>query len=141
MRSGASRWTLAVLAGALAGAGPARPPRAAVMGINEALSVPRAFVDKGRLDPEAQSRELAADARFTVGLGAAFVRANSATYPFVDHHSFAARGGDWDMSDRWVRAVQDAQLEALMVIGPWPGNRTAAFTAAYVPTDMVAYTT
>lgn len=111
----------------------------AAFGINEAVSVPRAWITTGRLREKDHGRHLAADAAATVGLGASMVRANSPTYPFLDHHSFRERGGSWAWSDTWVRTMQAAELEALMVIGPWPGNRTAAYTDHYLPPDPASY--
>ena len=117
----------------------AGPVLGSAFGINEAVSVPRAWITTGRLRDQEHAGHLSADASATRGLGASIVRANSPTYPFLDHHSFRERGESWAWSDTWVRAVQAADIDSLMVIGPWPGNRTAAYTDHYLPADPAAY--
>ena len=108
------------------------------MGINEAISIPRPFIQSGRYTAAQEAAELAADAASAVGLGAGWVRGNSPVYPYWDMLS-RERAGDWSRPDRWVRAMQDTGLRALVVLGPWPGNRTANFTDSYPPPDLAAY--
>ena len=112
---------------------------ALAFGLNEAVSIPRAWLEKRVLLPREEPGELARDAALVRELGATIVRANSPTYPFLNQHHFDQRGGSWRMSDHWVQAMQDARLDALVVIGPWPGNRTAAYTESYLPADWAAY--
>ena len=108
-------------------------------GINEAVSIPQAWIRQGHIQESEEAAELQADARLALDLGVSIVRANSPVYPYLDHYSLLGREWDWRQSDLWVKTVQEAGLEALMVIGPWPGNRTAAYTPHYLPDDLDAY--
>jgi hypothetical protein len=110
-------------------------------GINEAVAIPFAHLKQGLIDPSEEGAELIADARLSRELGATIVRGNSPVYPYLDHLSLRKRGWDWTRSDLWVQSVQQAGLEALLVLGPWPGNRTGAFTSSYLPADLEAYDT
>ena len=112
---------------------------AELFGINEAVSIPKLFLDDGRISPAEEPALLAQDAAAAAHLGAAIVRSNTANYPYLDHLRLARSGWDWRRADAWVAAVQAAGLDALVMIGPWPGNATAGFTTAYVPTDLPAY--
>jgi hypothetical protein len=47
--------------------------------------------------------------------------------------------GDFSRFDAWIQAVQGAGLEAVGMLGPWPGNRTQQFTDRFLPEDMEGY--
>jgi hypothetical protein len=110
-----------------------------IFGINEAVSIPEAWIERGWIQPDEEPTELIADAQLSAALGAGIVRGNSPVYPYLSHYGLRAQGGDWTRSDHWVRAVQDAGLDAVLVLGPWPGNRTGAYTSSYIPSDLEAY--
>lgn len=109
--------------------------------INEAVAVPERFVRRGKLNPEAIASQLEGDARLTVEVGAGTVRVNSAAYPFLNHQEWQRAARAQQRTDRYISIVQQAGLEAIVVLGPWPGNQTANHTAHYLPSDMEAYTT
>ncbi len=119
---------------------PGRPRtgRAAV-GINEGVAIPQAFVTQRRIAPEQEPGMLRADATALVDLGAGVVRANTATYPWLSWWSSRRVRSGWSRADAWVQAVADAGIEPLVMLGPWPGNRTANHTDRYVPEDLDAY--
>ncbi|RME24244.1 MAG: hypothetical protein D6798_11635 [Deltaproteobacteria bacterium] len=119
---------------------PGRPATgSAAVGINEGVSIPQAFVTSGRITPDQEPAMLVADAAAVVDLGAGAVRANTATYPWLSWWNSRRQGGGWSRADAWIRAVTDAGLEPLVMVGPWPGNRTANYTDRYVPDDLDAY--
>jgi len=105
------------------------------------VSIPIAW--RGRFTLAQERKMLGDDARDAAALGARIVRANSPVYPYLSHHALkrSSRGEsfDWTRPDAWVSEVQAAGLDALVVLGPWPGNQTAAYTDAYVPADLDAY--
>lgn len=136
------------LSGALQGSAPAAqaapPPRTAatgaeIFGINEAVTIPKKFLERGLVRPEDEAPLLAIDAAAARSLGARLVRGPTQVYPHLDMQSFIADGGDWTRADRWVSAVQEAGLEALMMVGPWPGNQTAGYTDRYLPDDLEVF--
>lgn len=126
---------------------PALPPdrpgkpasAAAALGVNEGVAIPQAWVRQGQVAPEAEAPLLQADTAALVGLGARLVRANTATYPWLSWSAAQADPQTERRADAWVQAMQAAGLEPLVMLGPWPGNQTAAYTDAYVPQDLPAY--
>jgi hypothetical protein len=108
--------------------------------INEAVAVPERFVRRGQLEPRVITALLEGDARLARGVGARSVRVNSAAYPFLNHQEWQRSPRAQDRTDRYLAIVQQAELEPIVVIGPWPGNQTANHTEHYVPSDMEAYT-
>ncbi len=108
--------------------------------INEAVAVPARFVRSGQLGPRAIRTMLEDDALLTVEVGARSVRVNSSTYPFNSWHEWQRHQRARERTDKYLEVVQQAGLEPILVIGPWPGNQTANFTEHYVPEDMDAYT-
>jgi hypothetical protein len=105
---------------------------AAVLGINEGISLP----------PTGPMRMLGGDGtlkrRVSMlrSLGARIVRANSHTWPNLEYSSWK---GSFAEADRLVRTAGDAGIDLILVIGPWPGTRTALYTDAYVPKDLDGY--
>lgn len=124
----------------LADTRPGRPETAAdAFGVNEGVSIPRAWIRDGRLSADEELGLLAGDTQALQGLGARIVRANTATYPWLSWRRAPPEEQPHQRADRWVEAVQAAGLEPVMMIGPWPGNQTSAHTTAYVPEDLPAY--
>lgn len=108
------------------------------LGINEAVAVPAAHRRRG-VDLDA---ELRADAALAREVGATTVRGHTGNLPAVSMLAMR-RNPEAALAetDAWVRAVQGAGLEPLMMVSPWPGNQTANHTEAYVPGDLHAYAT
>ncbi len=111
-----------------------------VFGVNEAVTIPRPWIERGLVAPEREEELLADDARLARDLGVRIVRGPTQVYPYLDHLSLERSGWDFARADRWVRTVQAAGLEPQLMVGPWPGNQTANYTRHYVPEDMDAYT-
>lgn len=119
--------------------GPRAPPRFA-LGINEAVAVPMALRDRGRLPPDKLVAMLEDDARLAREVGATWVRGHTGNLPRISMSSLAAHP-EWleTEGDAWVRAVQGQGLEALAMVSPWPGNQTRNHAEQYVPADLDAY--
>ncbi len=111
-----------------------------VLCINEAVSVPERIVRQRNVDPSTIQAMLEDDAALARSVGASTVRANSANYPYNSWYEWSRRENAQQRSDRYVALVQEHGLEPILMIGPWPGNRTANYTEHYVPEDMQAYT-
>ncbi len=107
--------------------------------INEAVSVPERFVRRREVDAITIAALLEDDARLARSVGAATVRANSANYPYLSWHEWQAKSRAQDRTDRYLALVQQAGIDPIVVIGPWPGNQTANYTERYVPDDLEAY--
>lgn len=110
-----------------------------VMGINEAVSVPRALVLANKVTPSEVYTWLEKEVSMTLMLGAQTVRANSHTYPYLNHHDAKLMGNWQSRMDVYVQLMQANKIEPIMVIGPWPGIQTASFTSHYLPEDMTEY--
>ncbi len=110
------------------------------LGINEAISVPQKALREGKIGRDALASHLDRDAERANGLGARFVRGNSGAFPRNSWWSHANEPNAKDDTDTWVRAVQKGGFEPVLMVSPWPGNRTANHTERYVPDDMAAYT-
>jgi hypothetical protein len=110
---------------------------ARVLGINEGISIPDEGLAKlGGVGGAARGsllRRVALLRSLHVGI----VRANSHTWP---HLNFRDWHGDWRDADAFMDIAGRAGLDVVLVIGPWPGSRTAAYTSTYLPADMKAYT-
>ncbi|MFN7145824.1 MAG: glycosyl hydrolase, partial [Myxococcota bacterium] len=120
--------------------GPDGLPTRFHLGINEAVSVPMKARNEGRLGPGGLEGHLRRDAQRAVDLGARFVRGNSGAFPRTSWWSHQNEPGAAADTDTWVRVVQEYGLEPILMVSPWPGNRTANHTERYVPDDMAAYT-
>ena len=109
-----------------------------ILGLNEAVSVPRALILNNMLSNQEIQNRLTKEAELTADLGAQTVRANSHTYPFLNFYD--SQKIEWQThADRYVQTVQAYDLEAVLVIGPWPGIQTALYTSAYLPNHMEEY--
>jgi len=108
-----------------------------VMGINEAVSL---SLDAGQLGTRLHERALLGRrAQQTRMLGSRLVRSSSHIYPYLNMLQLEARDWSWTASDNYFATLAEYGLQAVVVIGPWPGARTASFTETYMPADMVAY--
>ena len=125
-------------AGALIG--PDGLPTRFALGINEAVSFPQKKAREARFVGAGLVSHLDGDVDRTIDLGARFVRGNTGAFPRTSWWSSQNEPTSRDDTDTWVRAVQKRGLEPILMVGPWPGNRTANYTEQYVPADMAAYT-
>lgn len=110
-----------------------------ILGINEAVSIPKAWIQHHLIHPAAEPTALALDAEYTRALGARWVRGNSPVYPYWSYLDMRRAGFDWTRADNWVKALGDRDLDAVVVLGPWPGTQTARYTRRYIPGDLDAY--
>jgi hypothetical protein len=110
-----------------------------VLCINEAVSVPARLVRNGSLGPSTIAAQLRDDAALVRGLGVGTVRVNSASYPFTSWLDWRRDRDAQERTDRYIAVLQEAGLEPVVVLGPWPGNQTANHTERYLPDDMQAY--
>ena len=108
------------------------------LGINEAVAVPSRMLDRG-VPPAQLEQMLTDDAALARALGATLVRGHTGNFPKISALTLARNPAEIDDADRWVRAVQGAGLEGVLMVSPWPGNQTFNYTDHYVPPDMVAY--
>ena len=107
-----------------------------MLGINEAVSFPARRLATERPSREILQARLDADALAAAALGATWTRGHTVAFPALPWNRF---NGDFSRFDAWVQAVQGAGLEAVGMLGPWPGNRTQQFTDRFVPEDMAGY--
>lgn len=111
----------------------AAPRGAPLLGVNEGLTLPPSLLM--RLGGTASARAtMARRTQMLRQLGAGVVRANNHLWPHLNLHQF--RG--FDDADAFVTAAGAAGVDAIVVLGPWPGMRTAAVTPRYVPDDLDA---
>jgi hypothetical protein len=110
---------------------------ARVLGINEGISTPDEGLAKLGGVAGASRGSLQRRVALLRSLHAGIVRANSHTWP---HLNFRDWHGDWRDADAFMDIAGRAGLDVVLVIGPWPGSRTAAYTSTYLPADMRAYT-
>lgn len=110
------------------------------LGINEGVSIPNRILDAPGTTAEDLVAELASDAATAKALGARFIRGHTGAFPRIS--ALALRRDPTALEregDPWVAAVQAEGLEPVLMVSPWPGNRTANFTDHYLPDDMAAY--
>ncbi|MFH1463913.1 MAG: hypothetical protein ABIO70_05985 [Pseudomonadota bacterium] len=142
-RTSSQRTTEPVDPPAAAMAGPPVFPRMAfsgaeVMGINEAVGFPAEA--SGGLVPQLWMRDtLRRRGEATRGLGSTLVRVSSHAWPYLNFQHAAAHDFACTDADLLFTTLAEQGLEAVVVLGPWPGARTAAFTKRYLPDDMDAY--
>jgi hypothetical protein len=111
------------------------------LGINEAVAVPQKLLREGHFTPTSLAEHLDRDASRAAALGARLTRGNSGAFPRTSWWAHLNEPGAADDTDLWVRTVQAHGLEPVLMVSPWPGNRSANVTLTYVPADMAAYTT
>ena len=111
-----------------------------LMGLNEAIAVPRAVLQREQPDAATLEAMLRKDAEAAAAVGVRWVRGHTAVFP---NHSYARYRSDRDATlerlDLWVRVTQDAGLEVLLMVSPWSGNHTRDQTDAYVLRDEEGY--
>jgi hypothetical protein len=108
------------------------------LGINEAVAVPGRMLDRG-MEAAQLDTLLGEDARLAKSVGATLVRGHTGNFPRLSMYTLARNPVHLDEADAWVRAVQGAGLEGVLMVSPWPGNQTFNHTDHYVPKDMAAY--
>jgi len=103
-----------------------------LLGINEGISLP------GKVGARLLAGDSPLERRVGMvrSLGARLVRANSHAWPNLAYSSWK---GSFVEADRYMRTVGDAGFDVVLVIGPWPGTRTALYTDRYVPDDLDGY--
>lgn len=116
-------------------------PARFALGINEAVAVPQKLLREGYFTAATLAEHLDRDAMRATGLGARLTRGNNGAFPRSSWWASLNEPGAADETDLWVRTVQARDLEPVLMVSPWPGNRTASVTERYVPADMSAYTT
>ncbi len=109
---------------------------ARVLGINEGISIPDEGLAKLGGSSGAARGALLRRVALLRSLHAGIVRANSHTWPRLNFRDWRE---DWRDADAFMDIAGRAGLDVVLVIGPWPGSRTAAFTSTYLPADMNAY--
>ncbi len=111
---------------------------AEIFGFNEAVGIAQRTrsVVMGALSQRVLLDRRASRVR---SLGATLVRVNSHLLPYLSWDALKARDFDWRASDTYFGALDRARLDAVVVIGPWPGARTSAHTDRYLPDDLDAY--
>lgn len=107
-----------------------------VLGVNEGVSVPRRLLDGGLAD-DMLERMLRDDARALVAIGATHVRAHTGAFPRTSMSELDATSQA--QSDLWVQVVQEAGLVPVLMVSPWPANRTREATSTYLPADLDAF--
>jgi hypothetical protein len=132
--------------GAGAGAGAPAYPRARtastvgeVFCLNQITGIPKLYFDRGAFDEATLTRLLEDDVRLAKALGVRFTRVNSGGYPFLNWQASQRDTTTQARADEVVRQIQGAGMDLVMMLSPWPGNNTGAFTEHYVPDDMPAY--
>lgn len=89
---------------------------------------------------EDQARELSVDAGVTSATGARLVRGHTGNYPPISMLDLKGKSdAGFRASDEWVKVLEIAGLEPVMMVSPWPGNDTGRVTASYVPSDLTEY--
>jgi hypothetical protein len=106
-----------------------------LLGINEAVSIPRRLA--ATAPAAARNAHLDQDAAWTTALGVRQVRVHTANFPYLSYDRQAGR--DPAELDAFLGRLLAAGLQPLVMIGPWPGNETAAATDHYLPDDLAAY--
>ncbi len=112
-------------------------PALFLLGLNEGIAVPSRH-RTAETRPELPAL-LAEDARIVASVGVTTVRGHTASFPGGSFFAMQAGGNAQTDVDLWVHALQNAKMEPVLMVSPWPGNATAKFTAQYVPTDLPAY--
>lgn len=121
---------------------PGAPPTSTgpfALGVNEGISVPTRLLGQPS-GYDSLAADLASDGVELRRLGARLVRGHSGAFPRLSQWSLSVDPGRLETEgDTWVRAVQAAELEPVLMVSPWPANQTASVTDHYVPDDLDAY--
>lgn len=119
-------------------AAPPGAPMGAAFGINEPLNLP-ASMSTRKLDPAAERKFLDEAAARAKGLGAAVVRLDTAGYPGLSMWGMQREQWSFERADQSIEALQDQDLDIVVVLGPWPSRGAALYTDAYLPADNEQY--
>ena len=122
---------LVAVAQQLTGAYRPSGPVVEVFGINEAISFPEKFERRG-VKLEVLRRSLDQQGLAAVQVGARWTRGHTVAFPRLSWDRWEHESRSFARADLWLQAVQRAGLEAVMMIGPWPGNKSRDFTSHYV---------
>lgn len=81
--------------------------------------------------PEAFRAELA----LAKQAGARYIRLHSATDAGFSQLALETLGDDLTRRDQTVQWTQEAGLEPIIMLGPWPGQRPGTFSSTYLPDE------
>jgi hypothetical protein len=109
-------------------------PVSQFFGINEAISYPERRENQG-VSASALRAHLAEGGELAVSVGATWSRGHTVAFPRLSWDRWEREGRSFERADGWLRAMQAAGLEPIVMIGPWPGNRTRQFTQDFVIGD------
>lgn len=110
---------------------------AEVLGINEGISI--ADMPLQRIGRRADMT-LRRRAMMVADAGARSVRVTTQTWPNLSWHDVSGKPDHgWNGLDQVAEVAGAANLDLVVMVGPWPGVRTASYTSAYLPKDMEAY--
>jgi hypothetical protein len=113
------------------------PPGKMVLGINEGVSIPKSL---RTAENRARMAELLADdATHVRAVGATAVRGHTGNFPAISQQMVRKNPKVMDDADAWVRALQHAQVDGILMLSPWPGNATANSTERYAVADLDDY--
>ena len=115
-------------------------PAVEVLGINEAVSIPKRTMDIDDPSDERVRRLYSLDAEAARGAGARWVRSHTAVPPFM-HWKRWTRDPDQAIADMdiWIQVVHEAGLSPIFMVSPFSGNHTSSTTPAYVIDDPESY--
>jgi hypothetical protein len=102
-------------------------PVSELFGINEAISYPERRENEG-VSESALQAHLAEGGELAIAVGATWSRGHTVAFPRLSWDRWEREGRSFDRADGWLRAMQTAGLEPIVMIGPWPGNRTRQAT-------------
>ncbi|MDP7491288.1 MAG: glycoside hydrolase family 44 protein, partial [Arenicellales bacterium] len=122
---------LVAVAQQLTGAYRPRGPVIEVFGINEAISFPEKFERRG-VKLEVLRRLLDQQGQAAAQVGARWTRGHTVAFPRLSWDRWEREARSFARADLWLQAVQRVGLEAVVMIGPWPGNKSRDFTSRYV---------
>lgn len=108
-----------------------------VLGINEGVSLPRSL---RTAENRARMAELLADdASHLRAVGATAVRGHTGNFPAISWQMVRKNPAAMEDADAWVRALQAGGIDGILMVSPWPGNRTASHTERYALPDLQDY--
>jgi len=106
-------------------------PVSEFFGINEAISYPERRENEGVSDSDLHDH-LAEGGELAISVGATWSRGHTVAFPRLSWDRWEREGRSFERADAWLRAMQAAGLQPIVMIGPWPGNRTRQFTPDFV---------
>jgi hypothetical protein len=111
-----------------------------MLGINEAVSVPRRTLEREDPGEKAMRHMLESDVAYVKEVGTTWVRSHTAVPPFL-HWQRWQRDPERAIADMdlWLDVVQAGELSPIIMLSPFSGNYTASTTGAYVVDDPESY--